>query len=285
MKKVSALLLAAAFVFVGCGDEKSKQESLSHSDENTEVLEKSADMKTLKVGATPVPAAEILEFIKPQLESQGIALQIQQFTDYVVPNVSLAEGSSDANMYQHKPFMDSTNEQKGYKLVALAPVYVVPLGFYSHKFTSIDTMPNGVTIAIPGDASNMARAFILLHDNGVITLNDPQNLNATELDIIDNPKNIIFKPLEAAGLPKVLDSVDGAVINANYALQAQMSIKEALFHENDKSAYINVLVSREDNQNDERIIALKNALLSDETKAFILSTYQGEIIPVSALNE
>ncbi|WP_300450500.1 MetQ/NlpA family ABC transporter substrate-binding protein [Helicobacter mastomyrinus] len=275
MRKLGILLLTI-LAFIGCGDDKAD----SHIESNTQTQDK-AELTILRVGATPVPAAEILEFIKPQMKAQGVEMQIQQFTDYVVPNVSLAEGSSDANMYQHKPFMDKTNEQKGYHLVALAPIYIVPLGFYSNKFKNIDEFPQGATIAIPGDASNMARAFILLHDNGVITLNDAKNLSASELDIVENPKGLVFKPLEAAGLPKVLDSVDGAVINANYALQAQMSIKESLFHENDKSAYVNVLVSREDNQNDERIAVLKNALLSDETRAFILSKYEGQILPAA----
>ena len=271
-----ALFLSLVLGFVACGENGDKAATEATSNEQSQT-----EMKTLKVGATPVPAAEILEFVKPQMLEKGIDMQIQTFTDYVVPDVSLAEGSSDANMYQHKPFMDNMNEQKGYKLVALAPIYVVPLGFYSHKFKSIDELGEGANIAIPGDSSNMARAFILLHDNGVIKLKDPSNLNATELDIVENPKGIIFKPLEAASLPMVLDSVDGAVINANYALQAKMSIKDALFHENDKSAYVNVLVAREDNQNDERIGVLKDALLSEETRDFILSKYKGEIIPAT----
>ncbi|WP_276891254.1 MetQ/NlpA family ABC transporter substrate-binding protein [Helicobacter japonicus] len=272
---LSWLFLGGLIVgFVACGESGDRAK-------NATQVESEAEVKTLKVGATPVPAAEILEFIKPQMLAKGVDMQIQAFTDYVVPNVSLAEGSSDANMYQHKPFMDKTNEEKGYNLVALAPIYVVPLGFYSHKIKQIDELPEGANIAIPGDASNMARAFILLHDNGVITLKDPQNLNATEMDIIENPKKLIFKPIEAASLPMVLDSVDGAVINANYALQANMSIKEALFHENDKSAYVNVLVAREDNKDDERIAVLKDVLLSDETRDFILEKYKGEIIPAN----
>lgn len=276
MKKLVKLVLLGGLIvgFVACGESSDKAK-------NATQVESEAEVKTLKVGATPVPAAEILEFIKPQMLAKGVDMQIQAFTDYVVPNVSLAEGSSDANMYQHKPFMDKTNEEKGYNLVALAPIYVVPLGFYSHKIKQIDELPEGANIAIPGDASNMARAFILLHDNGVITLKDPQNLNATEMDIIENPKKLIFKPIEAASLPMVLDSVDGAVINANYALQANMSIKEALFHENDKSAYVNVLVAREDNKDDERIAVLKDVLLSDETRDFILEKYKGEIIPAN----
>ena len=273
MKKMVSLafVIALSVGFVACGDEKAQ----SSKDE----VSKSAP---LRVGATPVPAAEILEFIKPQLQAKGVEIQIQNFTDYVVPNTSLAEGSSDANLYQHKPFMDKTNEEKGYKLTAIAPVYVVPLGFYSQKIKSVDEIPQGATIAIPGDASNMARAFILLHDNGVIKIKDPSNLNTTELDVVENPKKIVFKPMEAASLPLVLDSVDGAVINANYALQAKMSLKSAIFHENDKSAYVNVLVAREDNKEDERIAKLKEVLLSKETREFILSKYKGEIIPVSA---
>ena len=272
MKKIVSLafVMALSVGFVACGDEKAQ----SSKDE----VSKSA---LLRVGATPVPAAEILEFIKPQLQAKGVEIQIQNFTDYVVPNTSLAEGSSDANLYQHKPFMDKTNEEKGYKLTAIAPVYVVPLGFYSQKVKSVDEIPQGATIAIPGDASNMARAFILLHDNGVIKIKDPSNLNTTELDVVENPKKIVFKPMEAASLPLVLDSVDGAVINANYALQAKMSLKSAIFHENDKSAYVNVLVAREDNKDDERIAKLKEVLLSKETREFILSKYKGEIIPVS----
>ena len=272
MKKMVSLafVIVLSVGFVACGDEKAQ----SSKDEANKSI-------PLRVGATPVPAAEILEFIKPQLQAKGVEIQIQNFTDYVVPNTSLAEGSSDANLYQHKPFMDKTNEEKGYKLTALAPVYVVPLGFYSQKIKSVNEIPQGATIAIPGDASNMARAFILLHDNGVIKIKDPSNLNTTELDVIENPKKIVFKPMEAASLPLVLDSVDGAVINANYALQAKMSLKSALFHENDKSAYVNVLVAREDNKDDERIAKLKEVLLSKETREFILSKYKGEIIPVS----
>lgn len=272
MKKMVSLafVIVLSVGFVACGDEKAQ----SSKDEANKSI-------PLRVGATPVPAAEILEFIKPQLQAKGVEIQIQNFTDYVVPNTSLAEGSSDANLYQHKPFMDKTNEEKGYKLTALAPVYVVPLGFYSQKIKSVNEIPQGATIAIPGDASNMARAFILLHDNGVIKIKDPSNLNTTELDVIENPKKIVFKPMEAASLPLVLDSVTGAVINANYALQAKMSLKSAIFHENDKSAYVNVLVAREDNKEDERIAKLKEALLSKETREFILTKYKGEIIPVS----
>jgi len=269
----NVLFLALAFTvglsFVACKDSK---ESTQISQENKHVL---------RVGATPVPAAEILEFVKPMLAKEGINLQVQSFTDYVVPNVSLAEGSSDANMYQHKPYLEATNAQKGYHLVALEPVWIVPLGFYSTKHKNVESIPQNATIAIPGDSSNLARALILLHDNGLIKLKDGDDTTATEMDIIENPRKFYFKPMEAATLPFILDSVDAAVINANYALQAKMSIKDSFFHENNKSIYTNVLATNVGSEEDWRILALQKALLSKETKEFILSTYNGEILPVS----
>ncbi|TLD96330.1 ABC transporter substrate-binding protein [Helicobacter jaachi] len=264
-----ALLCALGLGFIACGDEKKNTES-----SNTSAV--------LRVGATPVPAAEILEFVKPQLAAKGVQMEVQSFTDYVVPNVSLAEGSSDANLYQHKPFLDNTNKQKGYKLVPIVPIYITPLGFYSNKYKSIDEFPQGATLAVPGDTVNLARALILFHKNGAITLKDPDNLAATELDILENPKGFVFKHMEAASLPSVLDSVDGAIINANYALQAGIKIATSLFHEGSQSIFANVLAAREDNKDDERIKKLAEVLTSDETTAFILQKYGGEIIPVNA---
>lgn len=234
---------------------------------------------TLKVAATPVPAAEILEFAKPILAKQGINLVIQSFTDYVTPDISLNEGSSDAALYQHKPFLEKMNKDRGLKLFAWRPIYVVPLGFYSKKYKKFSEFKNRSVIALPNDPTNYSRALILLNDNGVIKLKDPENLDSTEFDIIENPKKIKFKQVEAAMLPKVLDGVDGAVINANYALQANMSIKTALFYENDKSAFVNILASRIDNKDNLDIKKLEDVLLSPEMKKFILEKYQGEIVP------
>lgn len=238
----------------------------------------------LKVGATPIPAAEILEFVKPMLAKDNINLIIQNFTDYIIPNVSLYEGSSDANMYQHKPFLEKMNKDRGFDLVALKPIYIVPLGFYSKKYKTFKDFKNGSIIALPNDPTNYSRALILLHDNDVIKLKDSSNLDATEFDIIENPKKIRFKQLEAAMLPKIIDGVDGAVINANYALQAKMNIKDSLFHENDKSAYVNVFATKKGNENNLAILKLQDALLSTETADFILKKYKGEIIPVMKLN-
>ncbi|MDO7253189.1 MetQ/NlpA family ABC transporter substrate-binding protein [Helicobacter cappadocius] len=234
----------------------------------------------LKVGATPVPAAEILEFAKPILAKQGVNLIVQSFTDYVTPDISLNEGSSDANLYQHKPFLDKMNKDRGFSLVAIKPIYIVPLGFYSKKYKSIAEIKDKSTIALPNDPTNYSRALILLNDNGLIKLKDPSNLDSTEFDIIENPKKLKFKQVEAAMLPKVLDGIDAAVINANYALQAGMSLKQAFFHENGKSIYTNVLAARKDNEDNPDIKKLTKVLSSKEVKNFILKKYKGEIIPV-----
>lgn len=236
----------------------------------------------LKVGATPVPAAEILEFTKPILKEYGINLVVQSFTDYITPDVALNDGSSDANLYQHKPFLDKINKDRGFQLVAMKPIYIVPLGFYSKKYRSLDIIPNGATIALPNDPTNYSRALILFHDNGIIKLNDPNNLDSTEFDIVENKKKLRFKQVEAAMLPKILDGVDGAIINANYALQAGMSLKEAFFYESDKSVYVNVLATKKGNENNSSILKLQEVLLSDKVREFILEKYSGEIIPVSS---
>ena len=243
-----------------------------------------AENITIKVGATPVPAAEILEFAKPILKKQGIDLVVQSFTDYITPDIALYDGSSDANMFQHKPFLEQINKDRGFDLVALKPIYIVPLGFYSKKYKSVDSIKNGATIALPNDPTNYSRALILLHDNGVIKLQDSSNLSSSEFDIVENKKNLVFKPVEAAMLPKVLDGVDGAVINANYALQANMSLKEAFFYENDKSAYVNVFATKKGNENNPNILKVQEVLLSKEVKEFILKKYKGEIIPISSNN-
>lgn len=242
--------------------------------------ESSADSSVLRVGATAIPAGEILEFVKPMCKEVGITLEIQYFTEYVVPNVSLAEGSSDANLYQIKPFMDRTNADKGYNLVSVVDLYVVPLGLYSKKISNIKELRDGATIAIPADPINLSRALNLLHENGIITLSNAGDLKVTELDIIDNPKHIHIKMLEGASLPMVLDSADGAIINGNYAMLHNLSIKNALFHEKYNSNYANMLVSRADNKDDWRILKLKDILLSDKVRNFINEKYKGEVILV-----
>ena len=207
---LSVIMLSVALFMNACGGDKNGTESTQDS-QNAQ-----KGGSSLIVGATPVPASEILEFAKPLLAKQGVDLRVQVFTDYVMPDVALDDKSNDAKLYQHEPYMEAQNAQRGFKLVSLAPVYVVPLGFYSKKYASVQEIPNGADIAIPSDSSNLARALILLHDFGVIKLKDPSNLAATiESDILENPKNLRFKPIEAAALPRALPTLDGAVINAN----------------------------------------------------------------------
>lgn len=234
----------------------------------------------IKVGATPVPAAEILEFAKPLLAKKGIKMIVVSFTDYITPDIALGEKSLDATLHQHKPFMEKMAQDRKLDLVAIEPIYIIPLGFYSKKFKSVESIPNGATIAIPNDPTNLSRALILLHDNGIISLKNPKNLACTQADIINNPRKFKFKPVEAATLPRILDGIDAAVINGNYALQAKMSLKNSFFHESEKSAYVNVLVSRSDNASSKDIATLKEVLLSDEVAGFILQKYKGEILPV-----
>ncbi|PAF42782.1 MetQ/NlpA family ABC transporter substrate-binding protein [Helicobacter sp. 11S02596-1] len=238
-----------------------------------------AGAETLKVGATPVPHAQILKFIVPILKKEGIDLKVVEFTDYVTPNLALADKSLDANFMQHQPYLDKINKDRNLHLVSIAKIHVEPLGFYSKKFKSIDEIPNKANIAIPNDPSNAGRALILLHNHGLITLKDPTNLYATEFDIIKNPKNIKIRPLEAAMLTKALGDLDGAVINTNYALQAGLSPKNAIFSEGKDSPYANVLVVRAGDENKKSILKLKEAFQSQKVKDFIIKTYQGEIVP------
>lgn len=273
MKKLAALLLVG-LAFVGCGDGKKDGESTAKA-QNVE-----QDSKVvLKVGATPVPHAEILEFIKPDLEKEGIDLQIVQFTDYVTPNSALNDGSLDANFHQHKPFLDSLINDRGYALTPIANIHVEPIGLYSSKFKNIDELPNGAVIAIPNDPSNGGRALLLLETEKLIKLTDSTNLQATELDIVENPKELKIKPVEAALLPRTLGDVDAAVINGNYALQAGLNSADALILEGAQSPYANILVVQSSKVDDENLQKLKNALQSQKVKDFIQEKYKGEIVP------
>lgn len=273
MKKIAALLLVG-LAFVGCGDGKKDGESTAQGQnvgQDSKVV--------LKVGATPVPHAEILEFIKPDLEKEGIDLQIVQFTDYVTPNSALNDGSLDANFHQHKPFLDSLINDRGYTLTPIANIHVEPIGLYSSKFKNIDELPNGAVIAIPNDPSNGGRALLLLEAEKLIKLADSTNLQATELDIVENPKELKIKPVEAALLPRTLGDVDAAVINGNYALQAGLNSADALILEGAQSPYANILVVQSSKVDDENLQKLKKALQSQKVKDFIQEKYKGEIVP------
>ncbi len=235
---------------------------------------------TLNVAATAVPHAEILEFIQPTLAQQGVALKIKVFTDYVQPNVQVAEKRMDANFFQHQPYLDEFNRSKGTRLVSVAGVHIEPFGAYSRKIKSLAELPQGASVVIPNDATNGGRALLLLARAGVIKLKDATNILATPRDIVDNPKGIKIRELEAATLPRVLDQVDLALINTNYALEAGLNpAKDALAIEGSESPYVNILVTREDNRNAAAVVKLVEALKSEAVKRFILDKYKGAVVP------
>ena len=234
----------------------------------------------LSVAATAVPHAELLEFVKPGLAEQGVELDIKVFTDYVQPNLQVAEGRLDANFFQHKPYLDEFNKGRGTDLVSVANVHVEPFGIYSSKLDSLDNIPKRASVAIPNDATNGGRALLLLAKAGVITLKDNTNILSTPRDIADNPHNIRIRELEAATLPRVLDQVDLALINTNYALEAGLTpTEDALAIEGEDSPYANIVVTRSENQNDEAVEKLVTTLQSDEVKAFIEEKYKGAVVP------
>jgi len=240
----------------------------------------SVQAQTLQVAATPVPHAEILEFLKPALAEQGVTLDVKVFTDYVQPNIQVAEGRLDANFFQHQPYLDEFNKSKGTKLVSVAGVHVEPFGAYSSKIKNLSELKEGAQVAIPNDATNGGRALLLLQTAGVLTLKPEAGITATARDIAENPKKLRIRELEAATLPRVLNQVDVALINTNYALEAGLNpMEDALVVEGADSPYVNILVTRGDNQHAEAIKKLVNALKTEEVKAFILEKYQGAVVP------
>lgn len=242
------------------------------------------DSKTLKVGASVTPHAEILEVAKELLAKDGITLEIVEYDDYVLPNTSTENGDLDANFFQHKPYLDEFNTQHGTHLVSVAAVHYEPLGIYSDKYNVFSDIGNGATIAVPNDGSNEARALFLLENLGLITLKDNTNFSSTILDIESNPYNLQIIEMAAPQLAVSLPDLDFAVINGNYALQAGLRVsQDSLAYEGADSfaadTYANILVVKEGNENNELILALAAALRSPEVKNFIYDNYSGSVLP------
>lgn len=265
---VSIMLVA---VVAACGNKEDNSNAASGTDSNGAV--------TLRVGATAVPHAEILNHLKPELAKEGVNLDVVEFTDYIQPNVQLNDKKLDANYFQTKPYLDEQNKSRGMNLVIVQGVHIEPFGGYSKKYTSLDQLPEGATIAIPNEVSNGARALILLANNGLIELKDKTNITSDVKDITSNPKNLKFKPMDAAMLTRQLGQVDMAMINMNYVLEAKIDPKSALVVEDSSAPYANYLVAREDNKDSEAIQKLAKALTSDDTKKFIEEQYKGAVIP------
>ena len=275
-KKIVGALLAvtaiASFGLSGCGSSNG-----AASKEND---------KTITVAASPTPHAEILnKAVKPLVEKDGYKLVVKEFTDYVQPNTATEEGEVDANYFQHQPYLDSFNEEKGTHLVSVEPIHFEPFGLYAGKTASLDALADGATVAVPNDTTNEARALLLLQQEGLIKLADGAGITATAKDIVENPKNLQIKELEAANIPNALKDVDIACINGNYAQAAGLSVeKDALAVEATDSlaaeTYANVLVVKDGNQDSEKIQALAKALKSDAVRDFINKTYEGAVVPV-----
>lgn len=269
MKKILAILTAmavAVLALAGCGGEEKKDAA--------------AQTKVLKVGATAVPHAEILEQIKDDLKAEGIELEIVEFNDYVQPNLAVNDKELDANYFQHEPYLDNfVKEHPEVKLVNAAGIHIEPMGIYSHKVKSLSEVQDGATVAIPNDPTNGGRALILLSKAGLISLKDAENIAATVNDIAANPKNLKFQELEAAQVPRSIDDVDLAVINSNFAMQVPLNpVKDSLSIEDATSPYVNIVAVRQGDEERPEIKALLKALCSEKVKKFIEEKYEGAVV-------
>jgi len=233
----------------------------------------------LVVGASPVPHAEILEFVKPELAKEGVDLDIKVFTDFIQPNVQLAEKNIDANYYQYRPFLDEFNKTRHTDLVPVVGVHIEPFGAYSTKIKQISELKDGASVAIPNDPVNAGRALVLLDEAGLIKLKDPSNTLSTTRDIAENPKHLKIRELEGALLARSVSQVDLAFVFANYALEAGIDTNSALIVEKGKDLYVEYLVARPDNIQSPAIQKLATALNSPQVREFILTRYKGQIVP------
>lgn len=284
MKKriLSTLLIGALAIgaLSGCGSAKKED---STTTENTTKTEDSST-KVIKVAASTTPHAEILNQAKSILAEKGYDLQITEFADYVQPNEVVESGDYDADYFQHIPYLDSFNEEKGTHLVNAGGIHYEPFGIYPGTKKSLDEIADGDTVAVPNDTTNEARALLLLQDNGIITLKEGAGLEATVNDIEENPHNIKIVELEAAQVARVVGENAFVVLNGNYALEAGFSVKkDALAYETSDSeaakTYVNIIAVKEGNENDEAIKALVEVLKSDDIKNYIEETYNGAVIP------
>lgn len=234
----------------------------------------------LKVAATPVPHAEILKFIQPELKKEGIHLKIIEVTDYQIPNRALAEKEVDANFFQHIPFMEEQIADFGYEIICFAKIHLEPMGLYSKKMKKLGELKQGDVVAIPNDPTNEYRALELLQNEGKITFSSTKQGTATVAGIKSNPLQLKFKEVDAALLPRVLDDVALAAINANFAMQAHLTTHDALALEKSDSPYVNIVAIRKEDATNPKLLALKKVMLSKEVADFIKTKYQGELIPI-----
>lgn len=284
---ITAAVLAAA-ALTACSGGKTEETKVADT-ANTAVAEskdsgEKKELEELVVGASPAPHAGILEAARPVLEEKGYSLKIVEYTDYVQPNLALDAGDLDANYFQHFPYLEQFNEERGTKLVSAGAVHYEPFGIYAGKTESLDALEDGAKVAVPNDATNEARALLLLEAEGLIQLKEGVGLKATKMDIEANPKNLEILEVEAAQIPRSLPDLDIAVINGNYAIEAGLKVADALAVEASDSeaatTYGNVVAVQEGKENDPGVKALMEALSSEAVKEFMDTAYEGGVVPL-----
>ncbi len=272
MKKIFKTVVFTALaltIFTACGNS----------------TDSSNEKETITVGASVVPHAEILSQATQLLSDKGYELEIIEYTDYILPNTALDAGDLDANFFQHTPYLEQFNAENGTDISSALSVHFEPLGIYSDKITALSDLPDGAKIAVPNDATNEARALLLLESNGIIKLDENAGINATKLDIVENPYNVEIVEIEAAQLPRVLPDVDLACINGNYALQGGLNAEDAIAFEANNSlsaqTYANILAVNTEDLDSEKTKALVEALSDEAIKSYIEENYDGVVVAVS----
>ena len=274
LKKLFAALAVSGglvFTLAGCGDKAPAEKTAAPA--QTAAVE-------LKIGVSPVPHADIINFVAPMLEKEGVKVKVIEFNDYVQPNLALAEKELDANFFQHKPYLDTFSKEHKLNLAVLTAVHLEPMGVYSKSIKNVADLPDGAKIAVPNDPTNGGRALKVLETAGILKVRPEAGILASPADIVDNPKHVKIVEVEAAQLPRALDDVDAAVINSNYALAAKLNpTKDAIAIESKDSPDANVVVVRAGDENRPELQKLKNALLTPEVKKFLEEKYQGAVVP------
>lgn len=303
-KRIAALLLGLAVVsLAACGGQKAdtktetkketeagsekatENEKAAESEKATEAAAASGETVKIKIGATPSPHAEILEAAKDALKKKGVEIEIVTYNDYVQPNIATDEGQIDANYFQHQPYLDDFNKENNTHVVSVGKIHYEPFGIYAGKSKDLKNIQDGAKIAVPNDTTNEARALLLLEANGIIKLKDGAGLTATKQDIVENPHNVEIYEVEAAQIPRSLDSVDFACMNGNFAIQANYKPSEALAAEKSDSeaaqTYANIIAVAEKNKDAAWAKSLVEVLTSKEIQDFINKKYEGGVVPLS----